>query len=425
MLRKIFLCVIATLFVFSSTVVAGLYNAEAKEKGPIKIAFLDPLSGAFGDVGDTGARHFAFMAEKINAEGGVLGGRKLEMVYFDSKLSPKESVIQLKNAINQGIHFVVHGNMTSISAAIISTISKHNRRNPDKTIMYLNYASVTPAFTQKKCNFWHFRFDSHVDIKVKAIVDAISQKRNIKRVYLINQDYSFGKSVSNAAKRMLKVKRPDIKIVGDTFHPIGRVKDFSAYVARIKKSNADAVITGNWGSDMTLLAKSANEIGLKSSFYTFYAGALGGPSAMGKAVNGLNVVVEWHPNLSSEMNRPFDGEFYEKYLAKNGIKKPFYYYRVKVMLEMLVRALNIAGKEDPKAVAYALENMRHPTVYGEVYMRGQDHQIFTPLYIATFVPSDGKKVKYDIEGSGYGPSTISRIEAKDTELPSSCKMKRP
>jgi len=425
MLRKVFLCVIATLFIFSGIVATGINNAEAKEKGPVKIAFLDPLSGAFGDVGDSGSRHFAFVTDKINAEGGVLGGRKLEMVYFDSKLSPKESVIQLKNAINQGIRFVVHGNMTSISAAIISTISKHNRRNPDKTIMYLNYSAVTPSLTQKKCNFWHFRFDSHVDIKVKAIVGAIAQDRSIKKVYLINQNYSFGKSVSSAAKRMLKVERPDIKIVGDTFHSIGKVKDFSAYVARIKKSKADAVITGNWGSDMTLLAKSASEIGLKSKFFTFYAGALGGPSAMGKAINGLNVVVEWHPNLAVEVKRPSDGEFYEKYLAKNGVKKPFYYYRVKVMLEMLVRAMNIAGKEDPRLIAYALENMRHPTVYGEVYMRGQDHQIFTPLYVAEFARKGTNNVKYGIEGSGYGPKTITRIEAKDTELPSSCKMKRP
>lgn len=399
--------------------------AQAADQGPIKIAFLDPLSGAFGDVGDSGARHMAFLIDKINAEGGVLGGRKLEVVNFDSKLSPKESLIHLKSALNQDIHFIVHGNSSAISGALIDAIQKNNERNPDNKMLYFNYSAVTPSFTQDKCNFWHFRFDSHVDMKVSAITDFIAAEKKVKKVFLINQDYVFGHSVAEAAKRMLAEKAPGIKIVGESYHPIGKVKDFSSYIAKIRKSGADAIITGNWGTDMTLLGKAAKESGLKAEFYTFYAGALGIPTAMGKDVEGVKVVVEWHPNLAFEENRPFDAEFYKKYVAKNGEKKPFYYARLRTMMDMFVKAVNRAGSADPQKVANKLEGMQMQTRWGDVVMRKQDHQLLTPVYIASFAKQDNKTVIFDIEEIGYGPKTDARIEAMDTALPSSCKMQRP
>jgi len=367
------------------------------------------------------------MTDKINAEGGVLGGKKFEIVPFDNKISAKESLVQLKHAIDQGIRFITQGNGSSVAGALIGAIKKHNRRNPDKTVLYFNYAAVTPAFTEEKCDFWHFRFDAHVDMKIAAITDAIQKDRSIKRVYLLNQDYVFGHSVAKAAKKMLKAKRPDIKIVGSTFHPILKVKDFSPYVAKIKKSGANAIITGNWGIDMTLLAKAADEAGLKASFYTFYAGGLGTPVAAGNAFEGLRQVTEWHNNLAVEENRPFDAKFHRAYQAKfsDGGKAPYYYGRIRTMMEMLVKAFNKAGSTDPKAVAYALEGMEHTTFYGKVVMRAQDHQLLQPLYISRFTRVGSKNVKYNSDNTPFGASSEVRINTMDTAMPSPCKMKRP
>ena len=59
---------------------------------------------------------------------------------------------------------------------------------------------------------------------------------------------------------MLAAKRPDIEIVGDELHPLFKVSDFSPYIAKIKASGADTVITGNWGPDFALLLKAAAEV---------------------------------------------------------------------------------------------------------------------------------------------------------------------
>jgi branched-chain amino acid transport system substrate-binding protein len=394
----------------------------------IKIAYIDPLSGPFANVGDAGLKHFKYMADLINAKGGVLGGKKLEIVPFDGKSSPNDSLIQLKSAIDQGIRFVTQGNGSNVAGALIDAVNKHNERNPDKLVLYFNYAAVTPAFTNEGCSFWHFRFDAHVDMKIAAITDYIKGQKDIKKVYLINQDYVFGHSVRDASLAMLKAKRPDIQIVGNTLHPIGKVKDFSPYIAMIKASGADSVITGNWGADQSLLVKAGKDAGLNVQYFTFYGGGLGSPAAIGAAgENHVKQVTEWHNNLWLEEKKPEDEKFFLAYNEKysDGGKSPFYYGRIRTMMEMVAKAFDKAGSSDAKAVAFALEGMTHQTLYGAVTMRAEDHQLIQPLYISTMTKAGTKAVKYDVENTGLGWKSNMRVEAANTAMPTTCKMNRP
>ena len=244
-----------------SVAVAGLAATGALAEN-IKIAFIDPLSGPFASTGTNGLHQYEFAAETlVNAKGGVLGGKMLEMVAFDNKVSPKDSLIQLQVAIDQGIRYVVQGNSSGVAHALTEAIQKHNERNPDQRVLFLNYSAVDPALTNEKCNFWHFRFDAHADIKMDALTDVMAANQDIKKVYIVGQDYSFGKAVAAAAVSMLGAKRPDVEIVGNELHPIGKVQDFTPYARKIMASGADAVITGNWGSDMLGLGKAIMENG--------------------------------------------------------------------------------------------------------------------------------------------------------------------
>ncbi|MBI5894640.1 MAG: branched-chain amino acid ABC transporter substrate-binding protein [Desulfobacterales bacterium] len=394
MLKKLFAIITAVLLVM-------VISAPVMAADTIKIAYIDPLSGAMAGVGDSGYKHFQYNAELLNAKG-VLGGKKFEIVPFDNKTSPQDSLIQLKNAIDQGITIVTQGNGSSVAGALIEAINKHNERNPDNQLLYLNYAAVTPAFTNELCSFWHFRFDAHVDMKIAAITNYIKGQKNIKKVYLMNQDYVFGHAVSDAAKAMLKEKRPDIEIVGDSFTPLGKVKDFSPYVAKIQASGADTIISGNWGADMSL--------------------------AIGEAGIGiLNSVTEWHINLSQEEKNAEDEKFFLGYHEKysNGGEVPYYYGRIRTTMTMLAAAIEKAGSVKAKDIAYALEGMEYQTPYGKVTMRAEDHQLIQPLYLSTYAKVGQGTVRFDAENSGVGFKTIQRIEAADTAMPTTCKMVRP
>ena len=389
----------------------------------VKIAYIDPLSGAFANVGEQGLKHFQYVADEINRRN-LAGGAKLEVVGFDNRVSPQESLTQLKKAIDGGFRYIIQGNGSSVALALADAVEKHNERNPGQEILYLNYAAVDPDLTNSKCTFWHFRFDANSDMKMEALTSYLAQDKGIKRVYLINQNYSFGQAVTRAAKADLARKRPDIQIVGDDLHPLGQVKDFAPYVAKIKAAGADTVITGNWGNDMTLLIKAAKDAGLNVNFYTYYAGGLGSPTAMGDAAIGrVKQITEWHLNVPTKETEALAQDFRKKY------NTDWYYFRVRTALLMTAEAMKRAKSTDPVAVAKALEGMRFQTDVGEVEMRAADHQLIQPLYISTIerVASKGgpKEIKYDVENTGLGFKTDARIEGYVSAQPTSCQMKRP
>ena len=396
-----------------------LIAANAFAADTIKIAHIDPLSGPFALQGESGSRHIQAAIDEINARGGVLGGIKLEMVELDNKSSPQESLVALKQAIDQGIHFVTQGNGSHVGHALTEGVLKHNQRNPGNEVLYLNHAAIDSALTNEKCNFWHFRFDGHVDMKVDALTSAIAKEKNVKKVYLINQDYAYGQAVSRVAKEMMAKKRPDIQIVGDELHPTGKVKDFTPYIAKIKASGADTVLSGNWGSDLALLIKAAEEAGLQAMFYTNYAYLIGTPRAFGASgADRVKTVASWFPNLPGAPLEKTYLDYRKRY------KEDWVFLPIKYAIDMWAKAIDKAGSPDPVKVAKALEGMRYDAGVGEASMRADDHQITEPMFVATF-SKVGNGVKYEADETGYGWRVETRVEAKDNILPTTCRMERP
>ncbi|MFZ4528577.1 MAG: branched-chain amino acid ABC transporter substrate-binding protein [Undibacterium curvum] len=394
-------------------------SASLSQAETIKIAYIDPLSGPFAPVGQNILNSFQYVADKANAEKWA-GEHKLEVVGFDNKGSPQESLNVLKTVIDKGFRYVTQGNGSGVGMALLDAINKHNERNPGKEIVYLNHAAVDPDMTNSKCSFWHFRFDSNSDMKMEALTTYMAADKNIKKIYIIGQNYSFGQQVTRAAKEYLARKRADIQIVGDDLHPIGQVKDFAPYIAKIKASGADTVITGNWGADLALLIKAAKDADLKANFYTYYASTTGVPTAMGAAgIDHVKYVAYWNPN-----NETFSGkDIVEGFKAK--YKDDYYSIATYSVLLGLSNAMKQAKSTDPVKVAFALEGLSFRSLNGEVTMRKTDHQLQQPLYIATWVKTNGKDVKYDQENTGLGWKTNQKIDAFVASQPSSCQMKRP
>lgn len=388
----------------------------------VKIAVIEGLSGPFGRSGETLVAHLKAEAELLNKAGGV-NGQPFEVIPFDGKSSPQESMVQFKAVTDQGIRYVTQGASSSVAHALIDAINKWNTRNPEKSVLFLNYAAMDPQLTNSKCSFWHFRFDANSDMKMEAVTNLMEKNRSIKKVHVIGQDYAHGHQVSKAAREMLAKKRPDIKIVGDDLHPIGKVKDFAPYVSKIIASDADTVITGNWGNDLALLIKSAKEAGLKARFYTMYAGSTGGPASITFAPEGqVTQISDWHRNVTAdkaELNDWIDA------FNKKNRPNEFIYMRIKNMMGMLAKAMNASGSTEPKTVALAMEDMRFSADTGEVWMRKSDHQVHMPLYLSYFVKKDGKAVRYDAEETGLGWKTVATVSMRDSQLPTSCIMERP
>ncbi len=402
-----------------ATAVAAALFAPLAQADVVKVAFIDPLSGPFAPVGQNLLKSFQSVAEVANRDKWS-PGHTFEVTGFDNKASPQESLTVLKAAIDQGYRYVVQGNGSGAAGALIDAINKHNERNPGKEVVFLNYAAVDPDLTNSKCSFWHFRLDANSDMKMEALTTYLAKDKSIKKVYIIGQNYAHGHQVTRAAKEYLKRKRPDIEIVGDDLHPIGSVKDFSPYVAKIAASGADVVITGNWGSDLALLVKAARDASLKSKFYTYYGYTTGVPTVMGaSAANFVRYVGTWNVN-----NETYAGkELVEGFKKK--INDDYYGMTTYSAIQLLGLGINQAKSTDPVKVAFAMEGLRFKTLNGDVEMRKADHQLQQPIYITTWVKTNGKDVKFDQENTGYGWKTDQKIDAYVASQPTSCAMKRP
>jgi len=399
-------------------VAASLTSAAAfAQKGEtVKIGWIDPLSGLMASVGQNQVKTFQFVAEKINASNPA--GVKFELVTFDNKLSPAETANALKAAADQGIRYVTQGLGSGAALALVDAVNKHNERNPGKEIVYLNYAAVDPDLTNSKCSFWHFRLDADTSMKMEALTTFIKDQKDVQKVYLINQNYAHGQQVSKFAKSMLQRKRPDIQVVGDDLHPLAQVRDFSPYVAKIKASGADTVITGNWGSDLALLVKAANDAGLTAKFYTYYANFGGTPTALGAAAEGRVFQVGYahynmgglYGSLGAEYKKRFNDDFYSgaNYHA----------------LALLSEAMAKAKSTDPVKVAAAMEGMKFKSFNGEVEMRKTDHQMQQPLFIARWQKVDAKNT-YNVENTGLTFASVKAFDSYVSSTPTSCQMKRP
>lgn len=400
---------------------AGLTITMQAGAETVKIAFIDPLSGSFTNVGENQLKIFQFVADRMNASKKAGANVQFEIVPFDSKASPQESLTVLKRAIDEGIRYVTLGASGSGAALALSdAIAKHNEREPSRPVLFLNYGAIDPTLTNEKCNFWHFSFDANTSMKMEALTTYLATNREVKKVYLINQNYAHGHQVARYAKELLARKRPDAAIVGDDLHPIGQVKDFAPYVAKIKTSGADTVITGNWGNDLALLIKAAKENNVAAKFYTYYGDLVGAPGAFGAAGEGrVHTVGNWTRNSDKSAIEPLAADFKAKYGQDFGRASIY------STLNFLAAAMAKAKSTDPLAVANSLEGLKVAGPAGEEEMRGADHQVQQAVMITTFSRADGKRVKHDLEGTGYGFVSEVTFEPHVAAQPTSCRMTRP
>ncbi|RZL48646.1 MAG: branched-chain amino acid ABC transporter substrate-binding protein [Variovorax sp.] len=417
------LCVALT----TATAISALAAvAAADSQPPICLALIESMSGPFANTGEAVFRNLLWAVERVNARGGIPlpgGARLLALERYDSKGQNEEALSALRAAIDDGARIVLQGNSSATAAALIDAIDKNNERDPARRVLFLNYSAVDPTLTNERCSFWHFRFDAHADMRVTALMQLVKDDAALKRVYLIGQDYSFGQAVLRESKRQLATLRPDVQVVGDELHPLGRVKDFSPYASKIIASGAQAVVTGNWGNDLTLLVKAVREAGFSGTFYTFYGNALGAPAAIGDAGIGRVVAVaDWLPNVQTAPSEAF----YRAFRAR--FPKPsddYVHMRMQLLVEALAQAIGNAGTLEAVAVARALERADVTLAGQRGRMRAADHQFQQSLVVGVMDRQGAEGVRFDVEGSGYGFRVVKTVAAERAEMPTTCRMQRP
>ena len=407
---------LAAAFALSLTVMSGAAAADT-----VRIATIQPLSGPFALQGEEITRQFTAAADRVNADGGIYDGRKIEIVPLDGKATVQDSLLALRQAADMDIRYVT-SNISNVVHALSDAVVKHNRRNPDKPILLINTDARDPALTETKCNFWHFRLNYHTDTEIDFLTDYLASQPSVRKVYLINQDYAYGHAVQNTPRKLIKQKRPDVQIVGESLIPLGKVKDFTPYAAKIHASGADTVITGNWGNDMFLLVRAGNDSGLDVGYYILVGNVAGSTRGIGAAgVGKVWSLFPWHANADPNPYVDFNQTYRTQYKSMSN----YDYIPAQRAIAMLAQAFAQARSDDPMKVALALQGMSFEGPEGMSHVRPEDHQLITPLYLAALVDANEADIRFDAEDTGLGWKTVHKAEGKDFVPPVKCRVKRP
>ncbi|MDP3476925.1 branched-chain amino acid ABC transporter substrate-binding protein [Hydrogenophaga sp.] len=384
----------------------------------VRIAFIDPLSGPAADIGRNSLRSWQFMAEHMGGAANPAGVRFV-VAGFDNKGSPQESLNALKVAIDQGFRYVVQGNGSGVAATLSNAIARHNLRSPERSVVFINYAAMDPELTNEKCNFWHFRIDADTAMKMRAMTGFMAAQPELRRVYLLNQNYAHGQQFSRFFRDTMAQQRPDVQIVGDELHPPFQSHDFTAHVRSIQASGAQALATGNWGADLRDLVKALHKQGVYLPIYAYYPALKGVPEALAETGGRLPVyqVAYNHSNQAGPIQalatafRKQHGEDLTLYASYDGIA-------------MLSHAMAHVGSTDPARVAGRLSGMIFKGFNGPVHLRADDHQLLKGLYVSRWQKVDAAHPR-SAEETGYTFAPVQYMDAARISGPTSCQMQRP
>lgn len=384
----------------------------------VRIAFIDPLSGPLADVGRNGLRSWQFMAERKSGAGNPAGVRFL-VAGFDNKGSPQESLNVLKVVIDQGFRYIVQGNSSGAAAALSDAVTRHNALQPDKAVVFINYAAMDPALTNEKCSFWHFRIDADTSMKMRALTRFLMQQPHLKKVYLLNQNYAHGQQVSLFFRQEIARQEADVTVVGDTLHAPFQVDDFRPYVQRIKESGAQAVISGNWGVDMRKLVQALQEEGVNLPLFAYYPGLKGTPAALARSPSTMPVYQIAYSHTNQEAPVDVLSSAFRKRYGEDLVVLASY-----DGLEMLGLAMMHTNSTDPARVAPRLSGMIFQGFNGPVQMRADDHQLQKGVYVSRWQKADAAFPK-GAEGTDHTFAPIQFFPGSEVTGSTSCQMQRP
>jgi branched-chain amino acid transport system substrate-binding protein len=399
---------------------ALLAAATAQAGAPLKVALVETLSGPQASTGLLFRAAVKYETDRLNAAGGW-NGAPIQIAEYDNQGGPAGASDKVKAAIAGGAQIIIQGSSSAVSGQITEDVRKYNLRNVGKEVLFLNMGGEALELTGDKCHFYHFRFTTNAVMRVKTLVPAMKETKELgTRIYAMNQNYSWGIDMDKAIKELAPAG--GYNVVESTLHDVNKIQDFSPYVAKIKASGAETVLTGNWSNDLLLLMKATRAAGLKIRFGTVF---LDQPGNIGNAGDtALGHYISHAFNI--ETNKQTE-QFGNEYKARTGHYPTFIEPQTVFGMQMLGEALKQTKASGDKInvteLAKALEKVRIDTPMGETSIRAADHQVLLPIVVSRVE----KNVKYKVDDTDMGFKVIRKFSAEEAANPvqSSCKMQRP
>jgi branched-chain amino acid transport system substrate-binding protein len=365
-----------------------VFVAAIIESGPFKVTDAQNLAG------------IQYAVSKINAAGGV-DGRPIKLDVIDTELNAAATKRKVTDEIlNNNAKFIIGASGSDVLKALVAVGQQYH-------VPVIAFAGEADDMTGAKFEPALFRVASNTTMHAAAIVYAMKQDYpNVKKVFLLNQDYSFGHESETGFKTALQRIDPGVQIVASVFHPRGAA-DFSPYLQQIQASGADFVLTSDWGADLIKLLNQANSFGLKPRIGGTF---LADPEILKGVGNGAIGDIGsdvYQPTIQTPENKAFVAAYHA---ANAGTATPWPTASVGksyIATELAAYAINKAGSTDFTKVEKALEGLHYASIAGPLTVRACDHQVQIGQATGVVVPANNNPYPFPF----IGPALIAPLSA--------------
>ena len=225
--------------------------AQAAE--PIKLGLNYPSTGRYKEQGLAQARGALLAVEEINASGGILK-RPVELLTANSASKPDKAVGNVKELAAQGVSMLFGGSSSAVAIAAGQEAAKHD-------LLYFGTLTYANETTGAQGHKYMFRETYNAHMAAKALAAYLNESLKDKKLFYITADYSWGWSTEDSLRAFTNTEDKGVHSGVLTAYPRPRDSDFKDALQQAEASGADVLMLVQFGDDMAMALKVAQQMG--------------------------------------------------------------------------------------------------------------------------------------------------------------------
>jgi branched-chain amino acid transport system substrate-binding protein len=337
--------------------IAFCATASALAAEPIKVGLVAALSGPSAQSGEAITRGLQLAIDEINAKGGLLNGRKLELVQRDDESSPPKGLIAARELISDNVVAIFGGLDSPVSLAMIPVLNKEKR-------IYMGVWAAATGITHNGADpNYAFRVSAVDDLVDVKLLKFAHQKFGAKKAGLLLLNNPWGQSNEKGLVAASKAD-PSIKIAGIEKYEPNDV-DMVAQLERLKSAGADCIILVANAQPGAQVMKSRERMGWTAPVVSHW-GISGGrfPELAGPTAGQADFVQTYSFfGKQGPVGQRVLAELEKKYSQIKGpedVFSPVGTANAYDAMHLLAQGIAQAGSTDGDTIRKALEDLKTP-----------------------------------------------------------------
>ncbi|HYX00948.1 MAG TPA: ABC transporter substrate-binding protein [Reyranella sp.] len=342
--------------IWLAAVAAGALLAQSVlAQQPIVIGVSTPQTGVAAVASEWEMWGANLAVEEINQAGGLLGGRKVELMVLDNKCNPSEAVNVANKLVEAKVVAVEGAHCSSAHLASMKIMA-------DAKIPIVTGIASNPQITALAGpgrNEYSFRISPSDSAMMDALGIYLGNKKVFKTVAIVGEDTDFGRGGADAFKAV--ADKAGVTVVSTDFHP-QNAPDFTSILTRLQQRRPDAIATFQVGGDSINFLRQAMQLGVRIP----YTGRieLGGRNQPIIEAGGMEKSISaWTYNAT--IDAPENKAFVAKVKAKHNSEPYLQTWGAYDSIRVIAQAIKEAGSTDGEKVKNAIKNLKFTTVIGK------------------------------------------------------------